>query len=161
MARGRQPYCEIKGTGMGSSPTTPTAWPENTNGIKRILDRAMKNAGCAINDIQAISAAGNGDRILDAVEAEAYEEIFAGVGKKPFITSIKGAAGESFSGGGIRACALALSLERNILPPVVGLINPLKPLAFVAGEKKEVAINNAVLAGISFGGTYVYLIFNK
>lgn len=161
IARGRQPYCEIKGTGMGSSPTTPTGWPENTDGIKRTLGRAMKNAGYTISDIQAISAAGNGDRILDGVEAEAYEEIFACLGKKPFITSIKGATGESFSGGGIRACALALSLEKNILPPVVGLINPLRPLAFVAGEKKELEINNAILAAISFGGSYVYLIFGK
>jgi 3-oxoacyl-[acyl-carrier-protein] synthase II len=161
IARGRQPYCEIKGVGMGSSPTTPTGWPENTDGIKRTFKRALKNTGVKINDIQAIFAAANGGRILDAVEAEAYEEIFAGSEKKPLITSLKGAVGESFSGGGIRACTLALSMEKNTLPPVVGLINPLRPLAFVAGEKKDVAISNATLAGISFGGTYVYLIFSK
>ena len=161
IARGRQPYCEIKGVGMGSSPTTPTGWPENTDGIKRTFKRALKNTGVKINDIQAIFAAANGGRILDAVETEAYEEIFAGSEKKPLITSLKGAVGESFSGGGIRACALALSMEKNTLPPVVGLINPLRPLAFVAGEKKDVAISNATLAGISFGGTYVYLIFSK
>jgi len=159
--RGRQPYYEIKGTGLGSSPTTPTGWPENTDGIKRTMSRALKNAGTTINDIQAISAAANGSKVLDAVEAEAYAEIFAGSGKKPLITSIKGAIGETFSGGGIRACALALSMEKNMLPPVVGLINPLRPLAFVVGEKKDVAINNAALAGISFGGTYAYLIFGN
>lgn len=161
IGRGRQPYCEIKSTGMGSSPTTPTGWPENTEGIKRTFNRALKNTDVTTTNIQAVFAAANGGKVLDAVEAEAYEEIFAGVGKKPFITSIKGATGESFSGGGIRACALALSLEKNILPPVVGLTNPLLPLSFVAGEKKEVVINNAALAGISFGGTYVYLIFGK
>jgi len=161
IARGRLPYCEIKGAGMGSSPTTPTGWPENTDGIKRTFKRALKNTGVKTNDIQAIFAAANGGRILDAVEAEAYEEIFAGSEKKPLITSLKGAAGESFSGGGIRACALAMSMEKNILPPVVGLINPLRPLAFVAGEKKAIEINNTILAGISFGGTYVYLIFSK
>jgi 3-oxoacyl-[acyl-carrier-protein] synthase II len=161
MARGRKPYCEIKGTGMGSSPTTPTGWPDDTSGIKRTFNRALKNAGSTITDIQAVFAAANGGRILDAVEAEAYTEIFAGSDKKPLITSLKGATGESFSGGGIRACALALSMEKNILPPVVGLTNPLRPLAFVVGENKELKINNAVLAGISFGGTYVYLIFGK
>ncbi len=161
IVRGRKPYCEIKGIGMGSSPTTPTGWPENTDGIKRTVSRALKNAGSATTDIQAIWAAANGSRILDAIEAEAYAEIFAGSEKKPLITSLKGAAGESFSGGGIRACALVLSMEKNMLPPVVGFINPLRPLAFVAGEKKEIEINNAALAGISFGGTYVYLIFGK
>jgi 3-oxoacyl-[acyl-carrier-protein] synthase II len=125
------------------------------------MSRALKNAGTPISDIQAISAAANGSKVLDAVEAEAYAEIFAGSGKKPLITSIKGAIGETFSGGGIRACALALSMEKNMLPPVVGLINPLWPLAFVVGEKKDVAINNAAIAGISFGGTYAYLIFGN
>ena len=52
-------------------------------------------------------------------------------------------------------------MEKNMLPPVVGLANPLRPLAFVAEEKKDIEINNAALAGISFGGTYVYLIFSK
>jgi 3-oxoacyl-[acyl-carrier-protein] synthase II len=161
IARGRKPYCEIKGAGMGSSPTKPTAWPQNTDGIKRTFNCAVKNSDSSINDIQAIFAAGNGDKILDAVEAEAYAEIFGSMEKKPFITSIKGAVGESFSGGGIKACALALSLGKNILPPAVGLTNPLWPLEFVTGEKKELEINNAVLAGISFGGTYSYLIFKK
>ena len=161
IARGRQPYCEIKGAGMGSSPTTPTGWPDDTSGIKRTFNRVLKNAGSAINDIQTVFAAANGGRILDAVEAKAFAEIFDASEKKPLITALKGATGESFSGGGIRACALALSMGKNMLPPVVGLINPLRPLAFVTGGKKEVEINNAAIAGISFGGTYCYLIFGK
>ena len=161
MERGRKPYCEITGVGMGSSPTKPTGWPENTDGVKRTLHRALKNAGCDTADIQAVSATANGSEVLDAAEAQAYTEIFAVSEKKPLITSLKGAIGESFSGGGIRACALALSLKKNILPPVVGLTKPIQPLAFVDGGKKEIEINNAALAGISFGGTYVYLIFGN
>ena len=161
IARGHKPYCEIKGTGMGSSPTTPTGWPENTDGIRRTFSRALKNAGSDAASIQTVFAAANGGKVLDATEARAYEEIFAGSVKKPLITSLKGAIGESFSGGGIRACALAISMEKNMLPPVVGLTKPLRPLAFVAGGKKDIEINNAALAGISFGGTYAYLIFGN
>lgn len=161
IARGRKPYCEIKGAGMGSSPVKPTSWPQNSEGIKLTLNRALKNADRSINEIQAVFAAANGDKILDAVEAQAYDETFDSSGKKSLITSIKGAVGESFSGGGIRACALSLSMEKNVLPPVAGLTNPLLPLDFVIGQKKELEINNAILAGISFGGTYTYLIFGK
>jgi 3-oxoacyl-[acyl-carrier-protein] synthase II len=159
IARGRKPYCEIKGAGMGSSPEKPTEWPRNTEGIKRTFSRSIKNADVSAGEIQAVFAAANGHKILDAVEAEAYSETFDS--SNPFITSLKGAIGESFSSGGIRACALALSMEKNILPPIVGLAEPVRPLAFVTKEKKELEIHHAVLAGISFGGTYAYLIFNK
>ncbi len=159
LTRGRQPYCEIKELGMGSSPTSPTAWPDNPAGIKLTISRALKNAGIRAEDIQAIYAAANGSKVLDAVEAEAYAEIFMDLKKQPLITSLKGAMGESFSSGGIRACALALSMGENIMPPTVGLVKPIKPLGFVVGDKKEIKINNAMLAGISFGGTYVYLVF--
>ncbi len=159
VTRGHQPYCEIKGFGLGSSPTSPTAWPDDPAGIKQTIGRALENAEVRAHNIQAIYAAANGGKVLDAVEAEAYAEFFGDLEKQPLITSLKGALGESFSGGGIRACALALSMEENAMPPTVGLIKPIKPLGFVAGDKREIRINNAILAGISFGGTYVYLVF--
>lgn len=160
-ARGRKPYCEITGFGQSSSPTKPACWPQDTEGIKRTLKRALKNAGVTLKDISAVMAAGNGGMMLDQVEARAYDEIFAGCDHKPLFTSIKGAVGESFSGGGIRACALALSVEKGWLPPTVGLTRPVMPLAFVIKEKKEIDMKQAVLAGISFGGTYAYLIFSR
>ncbi|MFA5180017.1 MAG: beta-ketoacyl-[acyl-carrier-protein] synthase family protein [Syntrophales bacterium] len=164
-ARGRNPYCEITGLGLGSSPTPPTQWPTDPAGIKRTIRRALDNAGIGPEDIHAVSAAANGGRVLDAVEAAAYADIFGDVKANakdgPAVTSLKGALGESFSGGGIRACALAMSLERGALPPTVGLAEPIGPLAFVRGETKTLPIDYALLAGISFGGTYVYLVFSR
>lgn len=158
--RGARIYCEISGTGLGSSPSAPNAWPKDTEGIKRTLKRALNHAGVESDDISAVMAAANGGRDLDAVEARAYDELFDLSDQKPPITSIKGAIGESFSGGGIRACALALSVEKGCLPPTTGLSRPLAPMSFVMNEKKEMDLKHAVLAGISFGGTYAYLILS-
>ena len=158
--RGCNYYCEISGAGMGASPTRPNEWPRDTEGIKRTFARAVKNAGITISDLQAIFAAANGDKILDAAEAEAYAEIFDET-KRPCITSIKGATGESFSSGGIKACAAALSMANQSLPPTAGLAKPVRALEFVIQEKKEADIHHTALAGISFGGTYCYLIFSK
>ncbi len=159
-ARGARIYCEITGSGLGSSPSSPTAWPSQTDGIKRTLRRALHHADVRPEEITAIMAAANGGRLLDETEAGAYGEFFASCGTKPLITSIKGAIGESFSGGGIRACALALSMEKGCLPPTVGLKQPLGPMNVVMGGKKVMNGNHAVLAGVSFGGTYAYLIFS-
>jgi len=159
--RGARIYCEITGVGLGSSPTMPTAWPRETEGLKRTFQRALQNSGADLSDISAIMASANGSRTLDQTEARAYEELFAECERKPQITSIKGAVGESFSGGGIRACALALSVEKGWLPPTVGLARPLAPLNFVMGERKAMKGNQAVLSGISFGGTYACLILSR
>lgn len=161
LKRGRRPYCEITGVGMGASPTAPMDWPHAPAGATRTLRRALTNAGLAADHIQVISAAANGGTILDAMEAAAYVDLFAGAKESPWITSLKGAVGESFSGGGIRACALALSIEQGALPPTVGLSDPSRPLAFVRGKTKTINIEHALLAGISFGGTYVHAIFSR
>ncbi len=160
-ARGARIYCEIAGFGLGSSPATPTGWSADPRGIVRTLERALAHANKTPADISAVMAAANGGRILDQTEAAAYGEVFAPCGQKPWITSIKGAIGESFSGGGIRACALAMAMEKGCLPPTAGLALPLAPMNFVTKTKKDMDIQYAVLAGISFGGTYAYLIFQK
>jgi len=157
--RGREYYCEIKGFGLGASSTGPTRWPRETTGIKKAVSRALKNSDTILEDISAVCAAANGGKDLDAAEAQAYQEIFINEKKKPVVTSIKGALGESFSGGGMRACALALSIKEKFLPPTVGLINPLLPLDYVMNKKQNMDIKNALLSGISFGGTYAFLIF--
>lgn len=158
--RGKKPYCEIKGCGQSSSAVLPTAWPGDAGAIVRTLRRALSNAGMEAAEVGAIMAAANGGILPDRAEALAYEEIFATCAAKPFLTSVKGALGESFSGGGIRACALAASLEEGFLPPTVGLSDPEISGNYVTGQKRELNPGNAVLAGISFGGTYAYIIFS-
>lgn len=160
-SRGARIYCEIAGVGLGSSPATPTGWPDKPQGIVRTLKRALSNADATPSDISAIMASANGSRILDQTEAAAYQETFDLCEQKPLITSIKGAIGESFSSGGIRACALALAMRKGCLPPTAGLTRLSAPINVVTKAKKNIDIQHAVLAGISFGGTYAYLIFRN
>jgi 3-oxoacyl-[acyl-carrier-protein] synthase II len=157
--RGSDYYCEINGFGLGSSICGPTQWPRESAGIEKVITRALKNSEVTAAEIDAVYAAANGGKYLDAAEAQAYEKLFADARTKPAITAIKGALGESFSGGGMRACALALSIKEKALPPTLGLVNPVLPLNFVANKKPDIDIKNALLSGISFGGTYACLVF--
>lgn len=157
--RGAKVYCEILGTALGSGPAAPTQWPVKTDGITRTLKRALGDAGIEADQIDAVMAAANGSDVLDRTEADAYTEFFRRARQSPAVTSIKGAIGESFSGGGLRACALALSLDEKMLPPTVGLENPIASLNFVLSNQRAPAVDCALLAGISFGGTFAYLVF--
>jgi 3-oxoacyl-[acyl-carrier-protein] synthase II len=159
--RGATPYGEITGWGLGSSPAPPTAWPATPRGFLLTLGRALKMADTALAGIDVIEASANGGRDLDALEAKAYEQLFSSTGAQTLITSCKGATGEIFASGGIRAAALALSLREGIVPPVVGLQEPLCSLPFVIGASVRKSVNRALLSGISFGGTYACLVLEK
>ena len=95
---------------------------------------------------------------MDILEAEALSSIFTTEGKTPFISSIKGAVGESFSSGGIRAAAMAISIKEKVIPPTLGLKNPIKPLQFILNKNKEAQINFGMVNGFSSGGTFVSII---
>ncbi len=159
--RGAAPYAEVTGWGLASSPSPPTGWPADPRGFLLALERAMRMAGVMPPDIDLIQAAANGGVKLDALEAAAYGRIFGEGRCQPLITSLKGATGEIFASGGIRAAALALSVREGVVPPTVGLKRPLCSLPFVIGEARRRPVKKALLSGISFGGTYACLVFEK
>ncbi|MDA8123588.1 MAG: beta-ketoacyl-[acyl-carrier-protein] synthase family protein [Deltaproteobacteria bacterium] len=156
--RGATVYAEVTGWGLGSSPAPATAWPADPRGFLLTLERTFRMAGAAPKEIDLIGAAANGGCALDALEAAAYERLFSDAKDRPLITALKGATGEIFASGGIRAAALALSLREGIVPPVVGLREPLCGLPFVCGDFRRKTITKALLSGISFGGTYGCLV---
>jgi 3-oxoacyl-[acyl-carrier-protein] synthase II len=159
--RGATPYCEVVGWGMSAYPSPPTDWPSDPKGPVLAMTRALKSAGIGPNEIDYISASANGGRKLDILEAEALSRVFATTGKGPFISSIKGAVGESFSSGGIRAAAMAISINEKVIPPTLGLKNPIKPLRFVLNKKKDAQINFGMVNGFSSGGTFVSIILRS
>jgi 3-oxoacyl-[acyl-carrier-protein] synthase II len=157
--RGATAYCEISGWGLASSPLPPTEWPDDPRGFMLALGRALRMAGAKPPEIDCIQAVGNGGLRPDAVEAATVEQHFGGGDGSPLITSLKGATGEIFAAGGIRAAALALSVREGVVPPIAGLTAPLCSLPFVIGEARRRPVKKALLSGISFGGTYACLVF--
>jgi 3-oxoacyl-[acyl-carrier-protein] synthase II len=159
--RGAAPYCEISGWGLASSPSPSTGWPDDPRGFRLALERALRMAGAAAPEIDCIEAAGNGGIDPDAMEAAVYRQLFGNGASGPLITALKGATGEIFASGGIRAASLALSIREGMIPPTVGLRDPLSALPFVIGEARLRSVRKALLSGISFGGTYACLVFEK
>jgi 3-oxoacyl-[acyl-carrier-protein] synthase II len=159
LKRGAEPYCEITGWGLGSSPAPSTDWPEEPKGLILTINRALRSAGCSPGEIDLVMAIANGGWKPDQLEASACLQIFGEAGSRPLVTSIKGALGESFSSGGIRAAALALAIREGRVPPTIGTTLPLPSLALVTGKSRDAAIRLALLNAASYGGTYAALIF--
>jgi 3-oxoacyl-[acyl-carrier-protein] synthase II len=157
-ARGAAYCCEIAGWGMSAAPAPPTDWPSDPQGPLLAMQRALRHAGISAADVDCVSASANGGRKLDRLEADALKEIFGEGGDRPLVTSLKSAVGESFSSGGVRAAAMALSMMHGAAPPTLGLETPIRRLPFVQGETRETGIACGMVNGFSSGGTFVSLI---
>jgi 3-oxoacyl-[acyl-carrier-protein] synthase II len=160
-ARGANAYCEVAGWGLSAAPSPLNDWPSDPKGPILAISRALESAQITPGEIDYISASANGGRNLDRLEAEALSAVFGGEKQRPLISSIKGAVGESFSSGGIRATAMAMSIKEKVIPPTLGLKNPVKSLQFVLNKKKEAQITFGLVNGFSSGGTFAAIAMRK
>ena len=160
-ARGAIPYCELRGWGLSASPAPATDWPSSPAGPVLAIKRALMSAGVITEEIDLVSASANGGLKLDQLEAQALMTVFGDTTSPPMITSIKGAVGESFSSGGMRTAAMALSFRDNMIPPTLGLTQPMNSLPFVMQPKTATPIRCGLVNGISSGGTFVSLVLSQ
>ena len=161
LARGAIPYCEIAGWGASSAPAPPTDWPVDPGGPVLAMQRALAMAGIGPRGIAVVSGAANGGPRLDRLETDALAAVFADSHETPWITSIKGALGESFSSGGIRSAAMALSLKDGIVPPTLGLERPMAPLPFAGGDPRRGSLEWGMVNGLASGGTFAALVMKR
>jgi len=159
--RGAASYCEIAGWGLSSSPAPPTDWPDDPRGPVLAMQRALHLSGTGPAQVDYVSASANGSSRLDRLEADALAELFGTLPDGPWIGSLKGALGESFSSGGIRAAAMALAFQEGALPPTLGLDDPLAPLNFVRGRSQAIPLGCGLVNGFSSGGTFVSLLMKR
>ncbi len=159
--RGAVPYCEIAGWGLSSAPAAPNDWPTDPTGPALAMTRALAAARIDPGEIDYVCAAANGGKRSDRLEAEALERVFSGPDSRPRISSVKGSLGEGFSSGGVRAAAMALSIQHQTLAPTLGLSRPLSPLPFVLKAETSVSVRYGLVNGVSSGGTFAAMIMKK
>jgi 3-oxoacyl-[acyl-carrier-protein] synthase II len=119
---GARRHGEILGVSMSSAAVPVNAWPDRADPLVRSMRLAIADAGLGPSDVHVVYASANATTALDALEAAALAEVFAGC--QPIVTAIKGAVGESGTSG-VAACAAALLCGAvGRVPPIAGLVSP-------------------------------------
>lgn len=117
--RGTRAYAEVLGganTVDGYDLIQPAPRGE---GLARCMRLALREASVDPAEVGEINCHGTGTRHNDQAESDAAMDVFGRPG--PALTSTKAVTGHAGAGaGGIEAVALALSIERRIIPPVQG-----------------------------------------
>ncbi|MBT9460603.1 MAG: beta-ketoacyl-ACP synthase II [Rugosibacter sp.] len=161
--RGAKIYAELSGFGMAADAFHMTA--PDTDGPKRSMQNAMKNAGLNTDEVQYLNAHGTSTPLGDKNETEAIKLAFgAHVAKKLVVNSTKSMTGHLLGGaGGIESIFTVLAIYHQISPPTINIFyqDPECDLDYCANSARPMKIDVAMKNNFGFGGTNGTLIFKK
>jgi 3-oxoacyl-[acyl-carrier-protein] synthase II len=150
LERGAHIYGEVLGSASTADAHHITAPAPGGAGALACMELALEDAGVRTSDVAHVNAHGTSTPLNDLAEAEALAKLFGAPG--PVVTSIKGITGHSLgAAGAIEAVCCALTIERGIIPPTVGLeeLDPEMHLDVVTGSPRQ--LPDGVLLSNSFG----------
>ncbi|MCX8085412.1 MAG: beta-ketoacyl-ACP synthase II [Rhodocyclaceae bacterium] len=160
--RGAHIYCEIAGFGMSGDAYHMTA--PDTDGPRRSMENALKDAGVNSDEVQYVNAHGTSTPLGDKNETEAIKLAFGDHAKKLVVNSTKSMTGHLLGGaGGLEAVLTALAVHHQVSPPTINLFNqdPECDLDYCANEARDLSIEVAIKNNFGFGGTNGTLVFRR
>ena len=161
-ARGAKIYAELTGYGMSADAYHITA--PSTDGPKRSMLNALKNAGINTSDVQYLNAHGTSTPLGDKNETEAIKQAFGADAYKLVVNSTKSMTGHLLGGaGGIESLFSVLAVHHQISPPTINIFNqdPECDLDYCANTAREMKIEYALKNNFGFGGTNGSLVFKR
>jgi 3-oxoacyl-[acyl-carrier-protein] synthase II len=161
-ARGATIYAELAGYGMSGDAYHITS--PSTDGPKRSMLNALKNAGLDTDQVDYVNAHGTSTPVGDKNETEALKLALGEHAKKVTISSTKSMTGHLLGGaGGIESLFCALAIHHQIAPPTINIFeqDPECDLDYCANTARNMKIDVAVNNNFGFGGTNGTLVFRK
>ncbi len=161
-ARGARIYAELAGYGMSADAYHMTA--PSTDGPKRSMVNALRNAGLNPDQVQHVNAHGTSTPLGDKNETDAIKLGFGAHAKKLAINSTKSMTGHLLGGaGGVESLFCVLAIHDQVVPPTINLFNqdPECDLDFCANTARKMKIDVAMNNNFGFGGTNGTLVFRK
>ena len=160
--RGARIYAELIGFGMSGDAYHMTA--PNTDGPRRSMANALRDAGLNPDQVDYVNAHGTSTPLGDKNETEAIKLAFGEAAKKLVISSTKSMTGHLLGGaGGLESALTVLAVHHQIAPPTINLMeqDPECDLDYCANVARQMKIDIAVKNNFGFGGTNGTLAFRR
>jgi 3-oxoacyl-[acyl-carrier-protein] synthase II len=161
-ARGARIYAEVIGFGMSGDAYHMTA--PDTDGPKRSMLNALRDAAVNPADIQYINAHGTSTQLGDKNETEAIKLAMGEAAYKVVVNSTKSMTGHLLGGaGGVESIFTVLAVHHQISPPTINIFeqDPECDLDYCANTARDMPINLALKNNFGFGGTNGSLVFKR
>jgi len=121
--RGAPIICELGGAAWSFDATDDTA--PDVDGQALAMQRALKNAGLTMDDIDYINAHGTSTQLNDKTETAAIKQVFGERAYGIAVSSTKSMTGHlAAAAGAVEATVGVLAIRDQIIPPTINLHTP-------------------------------------
>lgn len=163
-ARGAKILAEIIGYGMTGDAFHMASPSEDGDGPRRVMLKAIKDAGIATTDIDYVNAHATSTPAGDVIEARAFKGAFGDYAYKLPVSSTKAMTGHLLGGAGaLEAGITVLAIRDQIAPGTMNLDEPGEgcDLDLIPNRARPMKIDIALSNSFGFGGTNGCLIFKR
>ena len=164
LAREAPIYAELAGYGNTADAFHFTAPEPDGDGMVRVMEAALRDAGLAPEDIGYINAHGTSTVLNDRIESAAILKVFGDHARKLKISSTKSMIGHLLAAAGaVEFAAAVLSVATGRIHPTINLDHPDPdcPLDYVAGGAEDIELQAALSQSFGFGGGNACLAIKK
>ena len=161
-ARGARIYAEIAGFGMSGDAFHMTA--PDTDGPRRSMLNAMRDAGVNPDQVQYLNAHGTSTPLGDKNETDAIKLALGDAARKLVVNSTKSMTGHLLGGaGGLESVLTVLAVHHQVSPPTINIFDqdPECDLDYCANTARDLKIDIALKNNFGFGGTNGTLAFRR
>jgi 3-oxoacyl-[acyl-carrier-protein] synthase II len=163
-ARGARIYAELVGFGMSGDAYHVTAPPEDGEGARKAMSKALADARLNTDQVQYLNAHATSTELGDRAETAAIRRVFGAAADKMAVSSTKSMTGHMLGAAGVaEAIFSVLALRDQVAPPTINLEHPGEgcDLDYVPKTARPMAIEYALSNSFGFGGTNGSLIFRR
>jgi 3-oxoacyl-[acyl-carrier-protein] synthase II len=163
-ARGARIYAELVGFGMSGDAFHVTAPPENGEGARKAMAKALVDAQLNPEQVQYVNAHATSTELGDRAETTAIRRAFGSAADKLAVSSTKSMTGHLLgAAGAVEAIFSVLALRDQVAPPTINLHTPGEgcDLDYVPNTARQMSLEYVLSNSFGFGGTNGSLIFRR
>jgi 3-oxoacyl-[acyl-carrier-protein] synthase II len=163
-ARGAKIYAEIVGFGMSGDAFHVTAPPEDGEGARKAMSKALEDAQLNPDQVQYVNAHATSTELGDRAETLAIRRAFGAAADKLAVSSTKSMTGHLLgAAGAVEGIFSVLALRDQVVPPTINLHQPGEgcDLDYVPNTARQMPLAYTLSNSFGFGGTNGSLIFRR
>jgi 3-oxoacyl-[acyl-carrier-protein] synthase II len=163
-ARGAKIYAEIVGFGMSGDAYHVTAPPDDGEGARKAMAKALLDAQLNPEQVQYVNAHATSTGLGDRAETLAIRRAFGPAADRLAVSSTKSMTGHLLgAAGAVEAIFSVLALRDQVAPPTINLHTPGEgcDLDYVPNTARKMSLQYALSNSFGFGGTNGSLIFRR